>query len=138
MYKFSSTSEHRLASCHPDLQRLLRRAIKYMDFAVIEGHRNKEDQNKYFAEGKSKLKWPNSKHNTFLSEAVDICPWVPGRGLMWNSPQMFCLLAGVMKVSAEIEGVKIRWGGDWNGNNVPVQEDPSESFSDYPHFELVR
>jgi peptidoglycan LD-endopeptidase CwlK len=115
----------------------MERAIRYMDFSIIEGHRGHELQNRYFLEGKSQVRWPNSKHNTFLSEAVDICPWVPGSGLMWNNPQMFCLLAGVIKVCAELEGVKIRWGGDWNGNDIPVQEDPAERFSDYPHFELA-
>jgi peptidoglycan LD-endopeptidase CwlK len=136
MYRFSLLSKSRLRTCHPDLQRVMERAIRYMDFSIIEGHRPKELQNRYFAEGKSKLPWPHSKHNSFLSEAVDICPWVPGKGLMWNNPQMFCLLAGVIKVCAALENVKIRWGGDWNGNNIPVMEDPAERFSDYPHFEL--
>ena len=45
---------------------------------IVCGHRNKEDQNKAFAEGKSKLKWPKGKHNKLPSQAVDAAPYISG------------------------------------------------------------
>jgi hypothetical protein len=45
----------------------------------------------------------------------------------------FGLIAGLMHRAAQEEGVKIRWGADWNGNGQTLDH----SFFDAPHFELV-
>lgn len=118
---FSKRSLTNLKTCHPDLQKVAHEAIKRFDFTVIEGHRGKEDQNKAFAEGKSKLKWPDSKHNRRPSSAFDAVP-VP---LDWNDTQSFHDMAHHMKEAAKRVGVKIKWGGDFT------------NFFDGPHFELA-
>ncbi|HXG72575.1 MAG TPA: hypothetical protein VNJ04_18380, partial [Gemmatimonadaceae bacterium] len=54
---------------------MLREAIRYFDFVVVEGHRGKEAQNKAFAKGLSKLPWPKGNHNTNPSTAADCAPF---------------------------------------------------------------
>ena len=122
MPKFGTTSLKRLESCHPKLQEIMNEAIKQMDFSVLEGHRNEEDQNKYFAEGKSKVAFPDGKHNDFPSRAVDIAPYP----IDWKDRDRQHLLAGRVLAIAEMKGIKIRWGGFF------------KNFYDSPHFELVK
>lgn len=120
MPKFSNTSKNKLASCHPDLQRLCEEAIKDMDFTVLCGHRNEKDQNEAFDKGASKLKWPCSKHNTIPSKAVDLAPYP----VDWNDLQRFKDLAECMKSHARTLGIKIQAGADWK-------------MKDFPHYELI-
>ncbi len=122
MPKFSKTSEERLALCHPDLVRVAHAAIKRFDFAVLCGHRGKEDQEKAFAEKRSKLRWPKSRHNLLPSEAMDLAPYP----IDWNDTKRFKTLAMIVLEEAARLGVKLTWGGDW------------ASFPDMPHFELAR
>ena len=129
MPKFSAKSEEALKTCHPDLQRVLREAIKYADFSVLCGHRNKEDQDKAVAEGKSKQAWPTSKHNSLPSRAVDISPYP----IDWNNKAAFYYLAGFIVGIGHQMGVEIRYGGDWNGD-FNISNDGS--FLDLPHLEL--
>jgi peptidoglycan L-alanyl-D-glutamate endopeptidase CwlK len=103
--------------------------IKKTDFSVICGHRSKEDQDKAFAEGHSKLKWPNSKHNKVPSEAVDIVPYP----VDWNDIGRFENLGQiVMQVwesgidPEDKDGWELIWGKNFKG------------LVDYPHFELRR
>lgn len=127
MPELSQKSLNKVAQCHPDLQRVLFEAIKVCDFTVIEGYRTKEDQDKNFYSGVSRVKWPNSKHNNFPAKAVDIWPWpVPrdAKGELDSSSPKWAQLAGVMLEKAEQLGVKLEWGGNWS------------SLKDYPHFQL--
>lgn len=139
MPTFSKTSLARLYDCHSDLQKIAMNAIKVYDFIIGTGFRNKEEQDKAFAEGKSKLKWPNGKHNKFPSEAFDLYPY-PFDGS--NNPDnlmRFYFLAGVILSIAEMlynKGEikhKVRWGGDFNHNMVFTDD----KWDDLPHFEIV-
>lgn len=132
MYAFSKRSREQLNTCHPKLVQVLEAAIKKIDFSVIEGHRGEAEQNRAFAEGKSRLRWPNSKHNKMPSEAVDIWPY-PFKPEYWNQIEVWENLAKVVLECAEELGIKIRWGGDWNQNG----DWRDEKFIDGPHFELV-
>ncbi len=95
----------------------------------MEGHRREERQNVMFRTGKSKLKWPNSKHNQSPSLAVDIAPYP----IDWNDFREFDYLAGLVIGIGHQMGVEIRWGGDWNRNGALSDN----RFNDLPHFELV-
>lgn len=132
MPRFGSASETQLATVDSRLVRVCREAIKYFDFAVIEGHRGKAAQNAAFAKGASKLRWPNGNHNSLPSKAVDLAPYP----IDWKDGELpharFAVLAGVMKVCAQQLGVRIRWGADWNRNWDPRDE----SFLDWGHFEI--
>ena len=57
------------------MQELFNEVIKYFDCTLIQGHRGEEEQNKYFDEGKSKVRYPNGRHNARPSNAVDVVPY---------------------------------------------------------------
>lgn len=118
---FSARSKANLLTCHHDLQRLFNEVIKHADCAIICGHRSQLDQNKAFMAGASKVAWPDSKHNSLPSMAVDAVP-IP---LDWNDIPSFLALSAVVKEAASRLGLEIAYGGDW------------PKFKDYPHYELV-
>jgi hypothetical protein len=49
--------------------------VSPIDFKILCGHREEKEQNEAFNKGNSKLKWPQSKHNSLPSLAVDIAPF---------------------------------------------------------------
>lgn len=129
MPSFGKSSQDKLATCDPRLQKVFNEVIKYFDCTVIEGHRGEEAQNKAFAEGKSKLKYPQGKHNKIPSLAADVLPYQ----IDWNDTNRMRYFAGFVVGIAATMGIKLRWGGDWNQNT----ELKDNSFNDLPHFELV-
>lgn len=143
MYTFGKTSNDRLNTCHPDLQLILRTAIKLtnIDFGVSDGHRSIELQQKYFKEGKSKIDGikVKGKHNYMPSLAADIYPFVNG-GMKWDNEHL-SYLAGLIHGVAEMllaEGRinhRIRWGGNWDMDGEILLD---QSFDDRPHFELIK
>lgn len=129
MPQFSERSKQHLASAHPDLQHLFETVIKMYDCAIIIGHRGEADQNEAFEQGHSKEQWPNSKHNKQPSLAVDALP----SPIDWGDKIRMYHFAGFVLAIAEMLGIKIRWGGDWNRNlNFKDQR-----FQDLVHFEIV-
>lgn len=130
MPKFSKASLDRLATLHPDLQKVLNEAIKHFDFAITCGHRSKEAQDAAYEQKKSQVRWPNSKHNSFPSKAVDVAPYV--EGIRWDDVEGFTLLAGLIKGIAVMMGVKLRIGIDWDGDLLVIEH----GFKDRPHIEL--
>lgn len=129
MPSFGLESSRRLAELHPDLQKVMNEAIKYVDFSITCGFRNQVDQHKAFVEGKSKLDWPNGEHNKQPSRAVDVAPYP----VNWNDNEAFTLLAGVIYGIACTMGVKLRIGADWDGDFNILEH----SFKDRPHIELA-
>lgn len=128
----SQRSEKNLSECRPELGRVFRRVYEIIGCEIFVGKRDKATQNQLFKEKKSKVQWPNSKHNTEpLSSAVDAMP-LP---VSFDAKKRDDLLvfAGIVLAVAHAERVKIRWGGDWN-QNLTRQD---ETFSDLYHFELV-
>lgn len=121
-YKFGSRSIERLQGVHPDLVRVMNRAIEEtdIDFTVLEGVRSIETQIEYVRKGASKTM--NSRHLT--GHAVDIAPLIGGK-VTWSWPP-YHRLARVVKAAAKAEKVPIKWGGDWI------------RFKDGPHWELPR
>jgi len=129
MPRFGAVSKANLATCCPEIQEILNEAIKYVDFSVTCGHRGMLQQNIAFDTGKSKVRWPGSKHNKMPSEAADVAPYV--NGIQWNDLEGFTLLAGIIKGIAIMMGYDIRVGVDWDGDMF-VKE---HSFIDRPHIE---
>jgi peptidoglycan L-alanyl-D-glutamate endopeptidase CwlK len=122
-------------TCDPKIQQLMTKVSEKFPIIIIVGHRNQADQDKAFAEKKSKLRWPKSKHNSNPSRAVDAAPIVMKDGketIDWNNRERLAYFGGyVMRVAEEL-GLKVRWGGDWNSNR-----DPKDDGWDMVHFELV-
>lgn len=128
-YKFGTRSKKNLSECHSLIQDLCNEVIKIYDFAVIEGHRPQEEQDKAFHQKKSKLQWPNSKHNRTPSIAFDALP----APYDWDDKEAMYYFAGIVKGVAHSMGIEIRWGGDWDSDN----DLKDQSFMDLVHFELM-
>ena len=119
MPKFSERSKHNLSTCSPLLRCVFDEVIKHRDCAVICGHRGQEAQDKAFAEGKSKLRWPLSEHNQQPSRAVDVVPYP----IDWSDITRFRMFGNFVLGVAAWLGLKLEWGGNW------------ETFKDYPHYQ---
>lgn len=129
MPALSRASIEKLKTCHPKLQDIVFDVANDIDLTVICGVRSEAEQNKAFLEGRSKTQYPNSKHNKLPSLAVDIAPYP----IDWNDLRRFYLLGGYVLATAKRLGIKVRWGGDWNGN-LDIKD---QNFHDLPHIELV-
>ena len=128
MPKFGKSSKARLATCDNRLQKVFNEVIKTVDCSILEGHRSAERQDKLFEEGKTKVKYPNGRHNASPSRAVDVAPYP----IDWDDRERFHLFAGFVLGIAKSMGINLRWGGDWN-QNFEVDDN---QFDDFPHFEL--
>lgn len=129
MPKFGYRSMKNLSTCDPRLQELFHKVIEKYDCSVICGHRNAHQQKKAFHEGKSKLNWPDSKHNKNPSLAVDVIPWP----VDWLDMKRFYHFVGYVTAVAEMLNIPIRSGADWDGDfNLKDQ-----NFMDLPHFEII-
>jgi peptidoglycan L-alanyl-D-glutamate endopeptidase CwlK len=122
MYSLGPRSKQRLKGVHPDLVKVVERAIEIstIDFTVLEGLRTPERQKALLEAGASQTL--NSRHIT--GHAVDLGAWVDNQ-VDWSWP-LYHKIAAAMKDAATQEGVSIVWGGDWR------------TFKDGPHFELNR
>lgn len=139
------------ATCDERLQRVLDKVLEKRDCIWLEGKRSEEQQRINVAKGVSKTM--NSKHVYPLdapSLAADVAPY-PLRWPKMPSPTLpllqlipalvvwakdmgrFYYFAGYVLGIAEGMGIRLRYGGDWDGDN-DVHE---QSFDDLPHFELL-
>lgn len=126
---FSERSLELLKDCDERLVLLCKEVLKVLDISILVTYRNEVDQNKAFAEKKSKLKFPESKHNVIPSLAVDVAPYP----LDWNDHKRFYFMVGVFKAKADSLGIKIRCGADFNNDNNLN----NDGFIDLPHIELI-
>lgn len=119
-YKLGLRSKQRLKGVHPDLVKVVKRAIEIseVDFTVLEGIRSEKRQAELLAKGASTTM--RSRHLT--GHAVDLGAYVDG-SVRWDWP-LYHKIAAAMKQAAKEEGVHMEWGGDW------------AKFPDGPHFQL--
>ncbi|EGG93488.1 endolysin [gamma proteobacterium IMCC1989] len=119
-YTLGKRSRQRLEGVHPDLVRIVERAIEItdVDFMVLEGLRTVERQEELFSSGASRTM--NSRHLT--GHAVDLGAYVAS-SVRWDWP-LYHKIADAMKQAANELNIPIQWGGDWS------------SFKDGPHFQL--
>lgn len=119
-FALGAKSLARLEGVHPDLVRVVKRAIEItpVDFTVTEGLRTVERQRALVAAGASQTM--KSRHIT--GHAVDLAALVLGE-VRWDWP-LYAKLAGAMKAAAKEVGVPLEWGGDWK-------------MKDGPHFQLT-
>lgn len=137
MNTLGEVSRRRLETCHPALQQLINAVAEKVNLTVLCGHRTEEEQNEAVREKKSKTPWPQSKHNTFPSQAVDVWPYFPGAGIVWEDLPAGARLMGYIQATADQLGIKIRLGMDWDMDWRSAGKDPGENFYDGPHVELV-
>jgi len=122
MFQLGPRSKMRLQGVHPDLVKVVERAIEItpVDFTVLEGLRSPERQKELVAAGASQSL--NSRHIT--GHAVDLGAWVDDQ-VDWSWP-LYYKIARAMKSAALELNVDIEWGGDWI------------TFKDGPHYQLSR
>ena len=144
MPKFSKKSLDRLAQLDPALQSILHVAIKYgPDFTILTGHRRRREQEEAVRKGLSRVHWPNGKHNSLPSTAVDIAPWPidwgegksrPARETQEAINRFRRLCSFIMGVAVGM-GVELRWGGDWDRDWSELDE---KGLRDFGHLEIFR
>jgi len=118
----------RIEDLCPELQPIALKFVEQCAEAGIDAMiyctwRGDDEQNKAVAEGKSKLKFPNSKHNCVDSEgkpasrAFDAVP-MQGNNCLWRDVSKYNRMGKIAR------DLGLEWGGDW------------KSFPDKPHFQL--
>lgn len=151
-FRWGQRSLDRLGGCHADIRRVADAALASspFDLTVVTGFRKQAEQDEAFRVGRSKLRWPDSKHNHRdvlgdpCSLAVDLAPYLQPGWIPWGSKEehghtiaqqlrYWDILAGVVLGAAESLHIPMRWGGDWNRNGILVDQ----TFHDLPHFELL-
>ena len=136
----SARSRSRLDGVHPDLIRVVERAIlkSDQDFTVLEGVRTPERQKQLYAQGRTKpgpkVTWTlNSRHfvnpKTGYGHAVDLAPFP----IDWSDLTKFDAISRAMFDAAKELGIAIRWGADWDRDGKPRERGETDS----PHFELA-
>lgn len=129
MSVFGARSTRNLESADVKLQVLFAEVVKGWDCSVLCGERCKAVQDTLFRSGRSKVKYPESKHNSSPSKAVDVAPYP----VDWDDVGRFYMFAGyVMRVAEEL-GISVRYGGDWDGDKRTADQ----TFNDLPHWELI-
>lgn len=122
MFILGNQSNKNLTGVHPDLVKVVRKAIQIseVDFRITEGLRSKERQKELVSKGLSQTM--NSRHIT--GHAVDVAALV-NNTVSWDWNLYEKISKAFKKASADLN-IPIVWGGDW------------KSFKDGPHFELDR
>lgn len=126
-FQFSNKSLSHLSYAHPDLKRVMLKAIKYskVDFGVFFPVRTKEDQANMLQTGASTTL--NSRHLKRPQEdfvhAVDVYAWIDGK-VSWDMSHYKKIAKAVFRAAIE-EGVQLEWGGHWT--------EPEDG----PHFQLA-
>jgi peptidoglycan L-alanyl-D-glutamate endopeptidase CwlK len=110
MYKLGTTSLKRLEGVHPDLVKVVKKAIEItsVDFTVVEGLRSIEKQRENVDKGYSKTM--NSRHLT--GHAVDLAPWV-NNTIDWKTEENFFKIADAMRTAAIEYNIEVLWGRAW-------------------------
>lgn len=129
---------------------LFNEVVRHRDCTILCGVRSKAEQDRLYNLKRSKLMWPNSKHNVRnpddLAMAVDVAPYFADQdpSIIWPTAAntklvyakecgIYYNFAGYIQAVADRMGVKLKFGGDWNGNHRYTDQ----SFDDLVHWELV-
>jgi peptidoglycan L-alanyl-D-glutamate endopeptidase CwlK len=138
-FSLGATSRARLKGVHPQLVRVVERAIELttVDFMVLEGVRTPQRQRELYAQGRTKpgkvVTWTLTSNHFVKADgfghAVDLCPWP----VDWNDLEKFDAIAKAMFAAAAALGVRIRWGADWDRDGKRRERGETDS----PHFELA-
>lgn len=129
MKQYSTSSLSHLETADPALQEVFAHALQIVDHSILEGFRGQERQDELHASGRTKKLYPESKHNSIPSNAVDAVPYP----IDWSDTKRMAYFAGVVIGIGKMKGVDIRWGGDWDRDG----QLKDNSFNDLVHFELV-
>lgn len=135
MPSFGTASRAQLDTTRPELVKVMEIVVKEFDISILEGRRTWERQAELLRKNKTKVGPGESKHNppiegdeSWLSDAVDVAPYP----IDWNDSKRFVYLAGLVIGVGRTLGFDIRWGGNWDEDQVIIDD---QNFDDLPHFE---
>lgn len=149
-FAFGTSSTRQLETLHPDLRRVIERAIEIVDFSITEGRRSIDTQITYLRRGVTRTidsrHIPRHEDGTYdpdgLSEAADLTPYQPGvnpwplstdpEEVRAKKARRFYFMQGVLYAIAVEEGVDVRLGVDWDSD----LDFFDQSFDDLGHIEL--
>lgn len=152
-FHLSSKSDGLLELAHPNLRRVVRRAIRKtkVDFRVAETLRTLDQQKVNVASGVSwTLTSKHLKQPDGYAHAVDLWALVGG-SVTWAWPPYF-RIAEAMQDASYDEGVPIVWGGCWDRKLSLLGSTLEEAVAEYvqrrltlgkqanidgPHYELA-
>jgi len=155
-YKFGSNSAKRLATCHPDIQKVFNLVISRskVDFGVSEGHRDVSKQQAYYAIGRTVQLHRSTitnvdgiikkgKHNYQPSQAIDIYVYHADKAtrkkISYDGMHLSYIAGLIDSCSQELFNKgeithKVRWGGNWDSDGIIIFD---QNLDDMPHFEIV-
>ena len=126
MPRFGKRSQQRLRGVDARLVSVLNEVVKHYDITILEGKRTEERQRELVAKGASKTM--KSKH--LEGKAIDVAPYpIPD----WDDTYQFIYMAGRVMQEADRLGVHLRYGGDWDRDDIVVSD---QTFQDLVHFEI--
>lgn len=138
MNLFGTTSRANLSTANSTLQGIAAEVLLIKDHSIVKGHRNQVDQDYAHQTGKSKLKWPDGKHNALPSNAIDVrtypMPIRPTKELFEQAlreEQLYLL--GLYVGVAFALGTTLRIGADWDRDG----EIADNGFDDFFHVETI-
>lgn len=155
-FALSTTSKNRLKGVHPNLVKVIERAIEIteVDFMVVEGVRTRENMMINWGKGRTaaqcaawgipaKYAKPDAAKVTWLRNpfASNHAPKTDGYGYAvdllpapydWKNLKDFDKMADAVLEAAKELGIAVRWGADWNKNGKSREKGETDS----PHFEL--
>lgn len=100
------------------------------DVSLITGHRGEKEQNGLYPTY-TKVQWPNGKHNSWPSKAVDLQPY-PYPQDNTKLIKQLAYIAGRAVEWAKRRHIDLRWGGDWDQDG----DTNDQKFNDLFHFEV--
>ena len=142
MSSFSKNSAHQLSTCDYRLRHLFMEVIKLHDCTIIEGYRLPAKQLELYNAVPQRSKVKHGNHNIFPSMAVDVAPYLKGRGIPWpvvgsdtyiKDLCQFYYFAGIVHAKAKELGINIRGGHDWDRDH----DLSDQTFDDLVHWERV-
>lgn len=128
--RWSYSSLIKLEQLDVGLRCLVNKVRDKRDISIITGHRGEADQDLMVRLGRSRVVWPDSKHNQLPSFAVDVQPYPYIEKTLEKD---LGYIAGLFVAYGDAEGLTIRWGGDWDKDGETHDQDWDDLF----HFEIV-
>jgi peptidoglycan L-alanyl-D-glutamate endopeptidase CwlK len=122
---------------HKDLKIIINNTHNICGYKIISMYRDKETQNELYRMGKTKLKFPHSKHNVIPVQAFDFIPLYYNHNPYDYSTDFYWIAGCIYYATKQLKKDgkithSIRWGGDWDmDNNFHDQK-----FNDLGHIEL--
>ena len=132
MNKFGEKSWLALDTAETVLQEIALRVLKIKDHSILKGHRTESEQNAAWHSGRSQLLWPNGKHNSLPSNAIDVQTY-PRPALDSDLREEQYYLLGLYVGIAHEMGLELITGADWDNDG----EVSDNGFDDLFHVELM-